>query len=66
MLATLPYTAATVVWMLGDARRVLAATRAIVGDRIGYLLALAFPAVLCERRHRPERLSHRGANRRHA
>ncbi len=34
------------VWTLGTFPAYLAATRAIIGDRIGYLLAAAFPAVL--------------------
>jgi arabinofuranan 3-O-arabinosyltransferase len=46
VLAPLPYTTATMVWTLGTFPAYLAATRAIVGDRIGYLLAAAFPAVL--------------------
>ncbi|MGA8615654.1 MAG: glycosyltransferase family 87 protein [Xanthobacteraceae bacterium] len=46
VLALLPYTTATMVWTLGTFPAYLATTRAIVGDRIGYLLAAAFPAVL--------------------
>jgi arabinofuranan 3-O-arabinosyltransferase len=46
VLALLPYTTAYMVWTLGTFPAYLAAIRAIVGDRIGYLLAAAFPAVL--------------------
>jgi arabinofuranan 3-O-arabinosyltransferase len=46
VLASLPYATATMVWTLGTLPAYLAAARAIVGDRIGYLLAAAFPAVL--------------------
>jgi arabinofuranan 3-O-arabinosyltransferase len=46
LLALLPYTTAYMLWTLGTFPAYLAAVRAIVGDRIGYLLAAAFPAVL--------------------
>jgi len=46
LLALLPYTTAYMAWTLGTFPAYLVATRAIVGDRIGYLLAAAFPAVL--------------------
>jgi arabinofuranan 3-O-arabinosyltransferase len=46
VLALLPYTTAYMVWTLGTFPAYLAAIRAIVGDRSGYLLAAAFPAVL--------------------
>jgi len=46
VLALLPYTTAYMAWTLGTFPAYLAAIRAIVGDRIGYLLAAAFPAVL--------------------
>ncbi|MDO9411588.1 MAG: glycosyltransferase family 87 protein [Pseudolabrys sp.] len=46
-LALLPYTAAYVLWTFGTFPAYLAAIRAIVGDRTGYVLAAAFPAVLC-------------------
>jgi len=46
LLALLPYTTAYMAWTLGTFPAYLAAIRAIVGDRSGYLLAAAFPAVL--------------------
>lgn len=46
-LALLSYTTAFVVWTFGTFPAYLIAIRAIVGDRVGYLLAAAFPAVLC-------------------
>lgn len=45
-LAMLSYATAYTVWALGTFPAYLIAIRAIVGDRIGYLLAAAFPAVL--------------------
>jgi arabinofuranan 3-O-arabinosyltransferase len=45
-LALMPYTVAYMVWVVGTFPAYLAAIRAIVGHRIGYLLAAAFPAVL--------------------
>jgi hypothetical protein len=45
-LSLLSYAAAYAVWVFGTFPAYLAAIRAIVGDRIGYLLAAAFPAVL--------------------
>jgi hypothetical protein len=42
----LSYATAYTVWALGTFPAYLIAIRAIVGDRIGYLLAAAFPAVL--------------------
>jgi arabinofuranan 3-O-arabinosyltransferase len=45
-LALLPYTFAYILWTFGTFPLYLAAIRAIVGDRIGYLLGAAFPAVL--------------------
>ncbi len=45
-LAFLPYTFAFLVWTAGTFLTYLAAIRAIVGDRIGYLLAAAFPPAL--------------------
>lgn len=46
-LATLPYTTAYVLWTFGTFPAYLVAVRAIVGERSGYFLAAAFPAVLC-------------------
>lgn len=45
-LSLLPYTAAFLVWIFGTFAAYLAAIRAIIGDRVGYFLAAAFPAVL--------------------
>ena len=45
-LALLPYATAYVAWLFGTFPAYLIAVRAIVGKRIGYLLAAAFPAVL--------------------
>jgi hypothetical protein len=46
-LALVPYTAAFVLWTFGTFPAYVVAVRMIVGDRSGYLLAAAFPAVLC-------------------
>lgn len=46
VLALLPYSAAFLVWIAGTFAAYLAAIRTIVGDRVGYFLAAAFPAVL--------------------
>jgi len=45
-LSLLPYAVGFVVWVFGTFPGYLAAIRAIIGDRVGYLLAAAFPAVL--------------------
>ena len=45
-LSLLSYAAAYGVWVFGTFPVYLAAIRAIIGDRNGYLLAAAFPAVL--------------------
>jgi len=45
-LSLLPYATAYMVWALGTFPAYVAAIRAIIGDRVGYLLAAAFPAVL--------------------
>jgi arabinofuranan 3-O-arabinosyltransferase len=45
-LALLPYVSALLVWVFGTFLCYLAAIRAIIGDRVGYFLAVAFPAVL--------------------
>jgi hypothetical protein len=45
-LSLMPYAAAYAVWVFGTFPAYLAAIRAIIGDRVGYLLAAAFPAVL--------------------
>ncbi len=47
-LSLLPYAAANVLWVFGTFPAYLAAIRAIIGDRIAYLLAAAFPAVLAD------------------
>jgi arabinofuranan 3-O-arabinosyltransferase len=46
VLALLPYASAFLVWIFGTFLSYLAAIRAIIGDRVGYFLAAAFPAVL--------------------
>jgi arabinofuranan 3-O-arabinosyltransferase len=45
-LSLLPYRIAYVVWAFGTFPAYLAAIRGIIGARVGYLLAAAFPAVL--------------------
>jgi arabinofuranan 3-O-arabinosyltransferase len=45
-LSLLSYATAYVAWVFGTFVAYLAAIRVIVGDRVGYLLAAAFPAVL--------------------
>lgn len=45
-LSMMPYAAAYALWSFGTFPLYLAALRAIIGDRVGYVLALAFPAVL--------------------
>lgn len=46
-LALFPYVTANVLWSFATFPAYLAAIRAIVGDRAGWMLAAAFPAVLC-------------------
>jgi arabinofuranan 3-O-arabinosyltransferase len=45
-LALLPYVSAFWFWVFGTFVAYLATIRAIIGDRVGYFLAAAFPAVL--------------------
>jgi hypothetical protein len=45
-LSLVSYATAYALWIFGTFPAYLAAIRAIIGDRIGYLLAAAFPAVL--------------------
>jgi hypothetical protein len=45
-LALVSYAAAYALWVFGTFPAYLVAIRAVVGDRTGYLLAAAFPAVL--------------------
>jgi hypothetical protein len=45
-LSLMPYAVAYAVWVFGTFPAYLVAIRAIIGDRVGYLLAAAFPAVL--------------------
>jgi arabinofuranan 3-O-arabinosyltransferase len=45
-LSVIPYATARVVWTFGTFPAYLTAIRAIVGDRVGYFLGAAFPAVL--------------------
>ena len=46
MLSLLPFVAASLLWLGVTAVPYLAATRGIIGDRSGYIIALAFPAAL--------------------
>lgn len=46
LLATLPYAAAFVVWIAATLPLYLVTIRAIVGDRIGWLMAGAFPCLM--------------------
>ncbi len=46
-LALIPYAAAYMLWIFGTFPVYLAAIRAIIGAPSGWLLAAAFPAVLC-------------------
>ncbi len=46
MLASMPYAAASLVWLIATLPAYAAAIRAIMGCRAGYLLALGFPATL--------------------
>jgi hypothetical protein len=43
----MPYAPALALWVFATFPAYLVAIRAIVGDRTGYVLAAAFPAVLC-------------------
>lgn len=45
-LSLFPYAIAFVLWVFGTFLAYLAAIRAIIGDRVGYFLACAFPAVV--------------------
>lgn len=45
-LALLPYVGAFALWVFGTFLAYLAVIRSIIGDRLGYVLAAAFPAVL--------------------
>lgn len=46
-LSLMPYAAALALWVFVTFPAYLVAIRAIIGDRTGYFLAAAFPAVLC-------------------
>jgi hypothetical protein len=46
VLALLPYVSAFFVWIFGTFALYLVAVRAVVGERIGYALAAAYPVVL--------------------
>jgi len=46
LLALLPYVTAYALWIAATFPIYLVAIRTIIGDRVGYLLAAAFPAVL--------------------
>src|SRR5580698_2743009 len=43
-LSLLPYVAANAVWVFATFPAYVAAIRAIIGDRVGYFIAIAFPA----------------------
>ena len=45
-LSLIPYTIAWLIWTFGTFPAYLVAVRAIIGDRVGYFLGAAFPAVL--------------------
>jgi arabinofuranan 3-O-arabinosyltransferase len=45
-LSLIPYATAWLVWTVGTFPAYLGAVRAIIGDRVGYYLGAAFPAVL--------------------
>jgi hypothetical protein len=45
-LSLLPYATAWMIWTVGTFPAYLVAVRAIIGDRVGYFLGAAFPAVL--------------------
>ncbi len=47
VLSLMPYAPALALWVFATFPVYLVAIRAIVGDRSGYVLAAAFPAVLC-------------------
>ena len=47
LLALMPYAVAYLIWLGVTFPAYLVAIRTIVGDRVGYLLAAAFPAILC-------------------
>ncbi len=46
-LALVPYTAAHLLWIVGTFPAYLLAIRTIIGTPVGWLMAAAFPAVLC-------------------
>ncbi len=46
-LALMPYVPAFLLWVFATFPAYLVVIRGIVGDRVGYFLAAAFPAVLC-------------------
>ena len=46
VLALLPYVSAFFVWVFGTFAAYVMVIRAIVGDRVGYFLAVAFPGVI--------------------
>ncbi len=46
VLSLIPYATAWLIWTFGTFPAYLVAIRAIIGDRVGYFLGAAFPAVL--------------------
>ncbi len=65
-LAQFPYTVAFMGWVFVSLVPYLAVMRAIVGRAFGLMLAVGVSDGAQQRAGRPERLSHRGADRRHA
>ncbi len=47
LLSLMPYAVSYLVWVFATFPLYLVAIRAIVGERVGYVLAAAFPAILC-------------------
>jgi arabinofuranan 3-O-arabinosyltransferase len=47
LLAMMPYAVAYIAWVFGTFPAYLVVVRTIIGERNGYMLAAAFPAVLC-------------------
>jgi arabinofuranan 3-O-arabinosyltransferase len=46
MLSVVPFVSASLLWLGATAAPYLIATRGVIGDRSGYIVALAFPAAL--------------------
>ena len=65
-LATLPYLVAALVWLAATLAAYAATLAGILGGRAGILRRARISGRALEHHRRPERLSHRGADRRHA